>query len=112
MTKVSSAALHLKMSVSEGYFDYITFRAIRETDECTGQKLYALFPQQLPLRTSFLQQAFSKLQHRNTHKCKYGCVYIFFHIEGFSRNILQLIRFAKIYKSKNFIESHLSRIFT
>jgi len=61
MTKVSSAALHLKMRVPDDYFDYITLRTVRDTDERTGQKLCALLPQQLSLRTGFLQQAFSKL---------------------------------------------------
>jgi hypothetical protein len=101
MTKVSSAALHLKMIVSDDYCDYITLRAVRDTDECTGCKLCALLPQQLSLRKGFLQQALSKLRSRSTHKCKYGCVYVVFHIEGFICSILQLTRFAKIYKSRN-----------
>jgi hypothetical protein len=112
MTKVISAVLHLKMKVSDDYFNYFTLRAVRDADECTGHKLCALLPQQLSLRTGFLQQAFSKLQHRRAHKCKYGCVYIVFHIEGFFCNILQLTRLAKIYKSRNFMESHLPRTVT
>jgi len=90
MTKVSSAALHLKMRVANDYYDYISLRAVRDTDECTGRKLCALLPQQHSLRRGILQKALSKLQHRSTHKYKYGCVYIVFHIEGFFYNILQL----------------------
>lgn len=73
MTNDSSAALHLKMTVSDDYFDYITLRAVRDTDECTKHKLCALLPQQLSLRTLFLRQAFSKLQHRSTNASMVAC---------------------------------------
>lgn len=87
--------------MSDDYFDFIILRAVRDTDECPGRKLCALLPRQLSLRHKSSATSLCKLQHRSTHKCKYGCGYIVFRTEGFCCNILQLTQFAKIYKFTN-----------